>query len=139
MKSNVNRGDSKKDLRVDRLTAMSASLNLPEDRTPGVLSKETVWKAVKRSYLRSVAPPLKDPFAEAELDATLESLSDEVIPTVPTVPTVLVDRRKSLFTFKGCRSLQDKNYVVKTTKMVKLEFRQILKIDNLDRLTSLTR
>ena len=33
----------------------------------------------------------------------------------------------------------DKNYVVKTTRTLRLEFRQILKIDNLQELTSLTR
>jgi len=60
---------------------MSSSLNLPETRTPSVLSKDTVWKAAKKSYLQSLVGASQtkmDPFFEATLDEQFEALSTDV-------------------------------------------------------------
>lgn len=64
-------------------------------------------------------------------------LPDNRKPSVLDRPTVWAAIKPP--DFEEACELEDKDYLIKTTKTLRLEFRQILKIDNLQDLTSLTR
>ena len=59
----------------------SGSLNLPEDRTPSVLDRDTIWKMVKRSNGLVTDSP-DQPNMDQEVD---EKLTDEVRTSNPRI------------------------------------------------------
>ena len=64
------------------------------------------------------------------MQAKYEQIEQKMYPT--TVP-------QSVAGLKNHCAFQDKDYITRTTKNLRLEFKRILKVDNLDNLTSLTR
>lgn len=58
---------------------MSNTLNLPEDRTPSVLNRESIWRSVKKTHSQYVDGKNKELMTDTDIEDQLESLSDEVI------------------------------------------------------------